>query len=79
MGKQNSSVINLYSKKNGASYRAMIIDLISYLLYSSLPFNSDAPKLSSTRLSSDSARARGLPARLGSARAFFEPARIVKI
>ena len=36
-------------------------------------------ELSSARLSSDSARAGGLPARLGSARAFFEPARIVKM
>ena len=40
---------------------------------------SDATKLSSARLSSDLARARGLSARLGSAQAIFEPARVLKI
>ena len=40
---------------------------------------SDASELSSARFSSDSARARGFPARLGSARDSFEPARLVKI
>jgi len=40
---------------------------------------SDAPELSSARLSSDSARAGGRPARLGLACAFFEPPRIVKM
>jgi len=40
---------------------------------------SDAPELSWARLSSDSARAGGLPAWLSLARAFFEPAWIVKM
>ena len=37
---------------------------------------SDASELSSARLSSDSARAGGFSARLGSAREIFEPARL---
>ncbi len=37
---------------------------------------SDASELSSARLSTDSARARGFSARLGSAREIFEPARL---
>ena len=40
---------------------------------------SDATELSSARLSSDLARARGLSARLSSARAIFESARVPKI
>ena len=40
---------------------------------------SDASKLSSALLSSDSARAGGFSARLGSAREIFEPARLAKI
>ena len=38
--------------------------------------SSDVSELSSARLSSDLARARGLSARLSSARAIFEPARV---
>ena len=40
---------------------------------------SDASELSSARLSSDSARAGGLSARLGSAREIFRPARLEKL
>ena len=39
---------------------------------------SDASELSSARFSSDSARAGGFSARLGSAREIFEPARLEK-
>ena len=43
------------------------------------PINSDASELCLARLSSDLARARGLSARLSSAWAIFEPARVQKI
>ena len=40
--------------------------------------SSDASELGSAQFSSDSARAGGFSARLGSARAIFEPARLAK-
>ena len=53
---------------------------ITYIDQYQNPVNiSDASELSSARFSSDSARAEGLSARLGSAREIFEPARLAKI
>ena len=46
-------------------------------IFQDITISSDATELSSARLSSDLARARGLSARLGSAQAIFEPAQVL--
>ena len=50
--------------------------MLGLIFFCILFTSSDVSELSSARLSSDLARARGLSARLSSARAIFEPARV---
>ena len=75
-----SIVINTYFISvpfSSGIYTSEVVLVCLYLTYAIK--SSDASELSSARFSSDSARARGFPARLGSARDILEPARLPKI